>query len=298
MLRVFRSKPKYVTVRSTPQQIDDPSQPLDGELAQQSVKKEVPDNLWARCDKCSTLIYNKELEKTQHVCASCGYHFRISALERLRYISDEETFTPLPPLISMDPLGFPGYEEKLVQARAATKLDDGVIIGEARIQGYASVLGIIDFSFIGGSMGSVVGEQLTRGFEYGIAKQLPVVIFSGGGGGARMQEGIFSLMQMAKTAQAVRRFKDAGLLYISVLTHPTMGGIYASFASLGDIIVAEPQALVGFAGPRIVEETTRQKLPADFQTSEYALKNGMLDAIVARGEMKDTVGKLLSYHLR
>ena len=181
-----------------------------------------------------------------------------------------------------NPLGFPGYEEKIAQSQEALQLDDGILIGEAKIQGHSCVLGIIDFGFIGGSMGSVVGEQITRGFEYGIDKQLPVVIISGGGGGARMQEGIFSLMQMAKTAQAVGRFSKAGLFYLSVLTHPTMGGVYASFASLGDIILAE---------------TTRQPLPPDFQTAEYALKNGMIDGIVPRSELKDTIGKLLSFHL-
>lgn len=284
MLRVFRSKPKYVTVRSSIKPEIDP-------------KQKIPDNLWTRCDSCATMVYTKELSKTLHVCTNCGFHFRISATERLRYVVDENSFRPFQVLVSENPLGFPGYPEKLNESKAATNLDDAILIGEARIGGNSTVIGIIDFSFIGGSMGSVVGEQLTRGFEYGINKQLPVIIFSGGGGGARMQEGIFSLMQMAKTAQAVGKFKQTGLLYLSVLTHPTMGGIYASFASLGDVIIAEPQALIGFAGPRIVEETTRQKLPADFQRAEYALKNGMIDKIVPRAEMKDVIGKLLSFHL-
>ena len=182
------------------------------------------------------------------VFSKCGYHFRISALERLNIIADENSFKPFPPLVAVNPLDFPGYEEKITNAQQTTKLDDAILIGEARIDGHLCVLGIIDFSFIGGSMGSVVGEQLTRGFEYGIPEANPSSNFSGGGGGARMQEGIFSLMQMAKTAQAVGKFKQAGLLYISVLTHPTMGGVYASFASLGDIILAEPKALIGFAG--------------------------------------------------
>lgn len=288
MLRVFRSKPKYVTVRSTARSLDE---------EQDISKKEIPDNLWVRCEGCATVLYCKELTKSKSICNKCGYHFRISALERLNIIADENSFKPFEPLVASNPLEFPGYEEKITSSQVATKLNDAIIIGEAGINGHICVLGIIDFSFIGGSMGSVVGEQLTRGFEYGIKKQMPVVIFSGGGGGARMQEGIFSLMQMAKTAQAVGRFKRAGQVYISVLTHPTMGGVYASFASLGDIILAEPKALIGFAGPRIVEETTRQKLPADFQTSEYALNNGMLDAIVQRNEIKDTIAKLLSFHL-
>ncbi|NLM25213.1 MAG: acetyl-CoA carboxylase carboxyltransferase subunit beta [Firmicutes bacterium] len=290
MLRVFRSKPKYATVRSTI-----PASQFDDE--QTAVKKEIPDNLWIRCENCASVLYSKECSKAKGICSKCGYHFRISALERLNIIADENSFKPFPPLVAVNPLDFPGYEEKITNAQQTTKLDDAILIGEARIDGHLCVLGIIDFSFIGGSMGSVVGEQLTRGFEYGIQKQIPVVIFSGGGGGARMQEGIFSLMQMAKTAQAVGKFKQAGLLYISVLTHPTMGGVYASFASLGDIILAEPKALIGFAGPRIVEETTRQKLPEGFQTAEYALQNGMIDKIVNRNEMKETIAKLLSFHL-
>lgn len=285
MLRVFRSKPKFATVK--PKAVKS----INGE------NKDLPDNLWTRCDSCAALIYNKELSKNMYVCHNCGFHFRISALERLKFIVDENSFRSVNPLVSKNPLSFPGYPEKIAQCQADTKLDDAILLGEARINGNAAVVGIIDFSFIGGSMGSVVGEQITRGFEKGAERNLPVVIISGGGGGARMQEGIFSLMQMAKTAQAVGKFKQNGLLYISVLTHPTMGGIYASFASLGDIILAEPQALIGFAGPRIVSETTRQKLPNDFQTSEYALRNGMIDAIVTRMEMKDLLGKLLSFHL-
>lgn len=213
-------------------------------------------------------------------------------------VVDEGSFAAFPPLYSADPLGFPGYEQKITKAQELTGLDDAVLIGYAEIDGCPVVLAIIDFSFIGGSMGSVVGEQLTRGFEKALEERLPVIIFSGGGGGARMHEGIFSLMQMAKTAQAVGRHSRAGLLYISVLTHPTMGGIYASFASLGDIIMAEPGALIGFAGPRIVEETTKQKLPEGFQTSEFALEHGMIDMIVARDEMRSTLSRLLRYHVR
>lgn len=290
MLRVFRSKPKYVTVRSSAKQESETNQ-------NKEPKQKIPDNLWTRCESCTAMVYTKELSKTLHVCNNCGFHFRISSAERLRYLVDENSFRPFKALVSENPLAFPGYPEKLNDSRAATNLDDAILIGEARIDGNSAIVGIIDFAFIGGSMGSVVGEQLTRGFELGIKKQLPVIIFSGGGGGARMQEGIFSLMQMAKTSQAVGKFKQSKLLYLSVLTHPTMGGIYASFASLGDIIIAEPHALIGFAGPRIVEETTRQKLPADFQKSEYALKNGMIDKIVPRTEMKDFIGKLLSFHL-
>ena len=282
MLRVFRTKPKYVTVRPK---------------AEQPVRKEVPDNLWVQCERCQAMIYRKELDKTLHLCSKCGYHFRISVHQRVTMLVDPDTFQPLQALQAGNPLGFPGYEEKLQQARERTGLDDAIMIGTARIDGIPLVLGLIDFGFIGGSMGSVVGEQLARGFELAGSRELPIVVFSGGGGGARMHEGIFSLMQMAKTSQAVGRFRSCGQLYLSVLTHPTMGGIYASFASLGDILIAEPGALIGFAGPRIVAETTRQKLPDDFQTAEFALDHGMLDAIVERPQMRNTVAKLLSYHV-
>ncbi len=281
MLNVFRSRPKYARVQQ--------------DVGEQ--RREFPDNLWTRCDKCGQMLYNKELEKAMHVCA-CGHHFRLTAHQRLNMVVDEGSFAAFPPLYSADPLGFPGYEQKITKAQELTGLDDAVLIGYAEIDGCPVVLAIIDFSFIGGSMGSVVGEQLTRGFEKALEERLPVIIFSGGGGGARMHEGIFSLMQMAKTAQAVGRHSRAGLLYISVLTHPTMGGIYASFASLGDIIMAEPGALIGFAGPRIVEETTKQKLPEGFQTSEFALEHGMIDMIVARDEMRSTLSRLLRYHVR
>lgn len=280
MLNVFKGKPKFATVRQE----------------ENDERKDFPDNLWTRCDGCGKMIYNKELEKEALLCGSCGHHFRICANKRLLMLTDEADFEPFAPLVAANPLDFPDYEEKIKHAQERTGLDDAAIIGKAKIQGSPCVLGIIDFSFIGGSMGSVVGEQLVRGFEKAIEWQLPVVIFSGGGGGARMHEGIFSLMQMAKTAQAVGKHSRAGLLFISVLTHPTMGGIYASFASLGDIVLAEPGALIGFAGPRIVEETTRQKLPAGFQTAEYALQHGMIDAIVARDKMANYVGRLLAWH--
>lgn len=280
MLNVFKSKPKYATVK--PQEAPE--------------RKGFPDNLWARCDGCGKMIYTKELEKENFLCAGCGHHFRLCSSKRLLMLTEGQPFEAFAPLESTDPLGFPGYAEKIEQAQDQTGLVDAAVIGKTNILGSPCILGIIDFSFIGGSMGSVVGEQLVRGFEKAIEERLPVVIFSGGGGGARMHEGIFSLMQMAKTAQAVGKHSRAGLLFISVLTHPTMGGIYASFASLGDIILAEPGALIGFAGPRIVEETTRQKLPPGFQTAEYALQHGMVDDIVPRSQIVKYVGRLLEWH--
>jgi acetyl-CoA carboxylase carboxyl transferase subunit beta len=279
MLNVFKGKPKYMTVKP--------------EIGKQ---KEFPENLWTRCDGCGKVIYNKELDKSGYLCPECGYHFRVGSAQRLAMLVDKGSFVPFSPLVASNPLDFPGYEDKVIKAKEKTGLDDAALVGKATIDGRECILAILDFSFMGGSMGSVVGEQLTRAFERATAERLPVVVFSGGGGGARMQEGIFSLMQMAKTAQAVGKHSRAGLLFISVLTHPTMGGVYASFASLGDIILAEPGALIGFAGPRIVEETTRQKLPSGFQTAEYALEHGMLDAIVPRPQMAQYVSRLLAWH--
>lgn len=269
-----RGKPKYMTVR----------QPV------------APEKVWTRCEGCGRIVFKGELEKTAHLCPACGYHFRIGAAQRLALLADEGSFAPFPPLVAANPLGFPEYEQKISQAQEQTGLDDAALVGRAAIQGHDCILAVIDFSFLGGSMGSVVGEQLVRGFDAAVSQQLPVVVVSGGGGGARMQEGIFSLMQMAKTAQAVGRHSRAGLLFVSILTHPTMGGVYASFSSLGDIIIAEPGALIGFAGPRIVEEATRQKLPSGFQTAEFALKHGMIDAIVPRPELSGYVGRLLAWH--
>lgn len=212
-------------------------------------------------------------------------------------ICDPDTFQVLNDhLESTNPLDFPQYADKLESARKKTGISDAIITGVGRIEGMEAAIGISDFGFIGGSMGSVVGERIARLFEYAIDHRLPVVLFSAGGGGARMQEGIFSLMQMAKTSQAVEAHNQAGLLYISVLTDPTMGGVYASFATLGDILLAEPGALIGFAGPRIVEETIRQKLPPGFQSSEFALEHGMLDQIVERKNLRPTIGKLLRLH--
>lgn len=285
---LFRSKPKYVTVR--PKRSPQPQ-------VQPQAKREIPDGLWTRCSSCGTLLYNKELEKNLFVCEKCGFHFRISAKTRLQMICDPDTFQVLNDhLESTNPLDFPQYADKLESARKKTGISDAIITGVGRIEGMEAAIGISDFGFIGGSMGSVVGERIARLFEYAIDHRLPVVLFSAGGGGARMQEGIFSLMQMAKTSQAVEAHNQAGLLYISVLTDPTMGGVYASFATLGDILLAEPGALIGFAGPRIVEETIRQKLPPGFQSSEFALEHGMLDQIVERKNLRPTIGKLLRLH--
>ena len=278
---LFRAKPKYVTVR--PQAV--------------AVKQDVSAGLWQKCPHCDNLIYKKDLDTTFYVCDKCDFHFRIDIWERLRQVVDEGSFEEFhADITSENPLDFPGYSEKLIQAKEKTDLDEALVTGKAVIHGSPCMVAVADFDFMAGSMGSAVGERLTRTFEMAVAQNLPVLVFSAGGGGARMQEGILSLMQMAKTSQAVEHHNRAGLLYISILTNPTLGGIYASFASLGDILLAEPGALIGFAGPRIVEETTRQKLPSGFQSAEFALEHGMIDKIVHRKELRQILGRLLYMH--
>ncbi|MFH1691944.1 MAG: acetyl-CoA carboxylase, carboxyltransferase subunit beta [Candidatus Omnitrophota bacterium] len=262
-------------------------------------KKEMPHGLWTKCQQCGQALYKKALEENLKVCPKCNYHFTMTAYERLGMIVEEGTFTEFDTgLSSVDPLEFTGiksYKDKLAQDQQATGLKEAVIVGVGEIFGKKTVLAITDSRFIMGSMGSLVGEKITRGIEYSIEKKLPLVIVSGSGGGARMYEGIFSLMQMAKTSAALNKHHQAGLLYISVLTNPTMGGVMASFAGLGDIIMAEPHALIGFAGPRVIEQTTRQKLPEGFQRSEFMLEHGLLDMIVHRKQLKDMLHKMIDY---
>ncbi|MFS8581510.1 MAG: acetyl-CoA carboxylase, carboxyltransferase subunit beta [Limnochordales bacterium] len=260
--------------------------------------REVPDGIWTKCPGCQTIHYEGELAKHLYVCTQCGHHFTVGAVERLaQLLDDPEAFEEWDTnLATVNALGFPDYEAKLARAREKTGLDEAVVSGVGCMGGYPVAIGILDFNFFTGSMGSVAGEKLTRLFERAAERDVPVIVVSGGGGGARMQEGILSLMQMAKTSQAVERFGRTGRPYISVLTHPTMGGVYASYASLGDYIFAEPGALIGFAGPRIVERTIRQALPSGFQTSEFALRNGMVDRIVPRKELRDTLIRVLRLH--
>ncbi|HEY8486490.1 MAG TPA: acetyl-CoA carboxylase, carboxyltransferase subunit beta [Limnochordales bacterium] len=290
---LFRGKPRYATVRP-PSREGPAGPPAEAPPA----RREAPDGLWTKCSGCRAILYSKELARSLRVCPRCGYHFRIGAWQRLAQVLDDvESFELFDvELASANPLGFPGYEEKVARSRQATGLDEAAITGRGSIGEHPVVVGVIDFAFMGGSMGSVVGERITRAFERASELGLPVVLFSAGGGGARMHEGILSLMQMVKTSQAVARHSRRGLLYISVLTDPTMGGIYASFASLADIIIAEPGALIGFAGPRVVEETIRQKLPPGFQSAEFALEHGMIDLIVDRRQLRSTLVRLLSLH--
>ncbi len=258
-------------------------------------KVKIPEGLWVKCDNCKEIIYRKEVDKNFKVCPKCDYHFRISASERLPYLVDEGSFLEVEDGLSpRDFLGFKDYKDKLKASRKKTGLKDAIISGEARIGGKPVSLVIMDFNFMGGSMGSVVGEKIARAVERAIENKTPFVSVASSGG-ARMQEGILSLMQMAKTSAAVARLGQAGLPFISILTDPTFGGVTASFAMLGDIILAEPKSLVGFAGPRVIEQTIKQQLPPGFQRAEFLLEHGMIDMIVSRREMRATVGKMLDF---
>ncbi|MGD0843735.1 MAG: acetyl-CoA carboxylase, carboxyltransferase subunit beta [Geobacteraceae bacterium] len=267
-------------------------------LAQSDEKKvRVPEGLWTKCQNCRETLYSKDLEKNHNVCPKCNHHFRISAGKRVELLLDEGSFVEYDAdLVSIDFLEFKdskSYQERIDAAVAKGGSKDAVICGEGKIEGTAVQVAIFDFSFMGGSMGSVVGEKITRAIERGIEKRMPVIIVSSSGG-ARMQESILSLMQMAKTSAALAKLREEGLPYISVLTDPTTGGVTASFAMLGDINMAEPNALIGFAGPRVIEQTIRQKLPEGFQRAEYLLEHGMVDIIVERKEMRQKLSKILS----
>jgi acetyl-CoA carboxylase carboxyl transferase subunit beta len=258
-------------------------------------KVKIPEGLWVKCDNCKEIIYRKEVEKNFKVCPKCDYHFRISASERLPYLVDEGSFIEVEDGLSPnDFLNFKDYKDKLKNSRKKTGLKDAVISGEAKIGGKPVSIVVMDFDFMGGSMGSVVGEKIARAMERALEKRTPFVSVASSGG-ARMQEGILSLMQMAKTSAAAARLGEAGLPFISVLTDPTFGGVTASFAMLGDIIIAEPKSLIGFAGPRVIEQTIKQQLPAGFQRAEFLQEHGMIDAIVPRREMRVALGKILDF---
>ena len=251
---------------------------------------------WVKCDACKEIIYKDELHANLSVCPNCGKHFRLSARRRIKQIADEGTFKEIgKDILTKDPLEFKGYMKKVEGLREKTKIDEAVKCGICEIEGEKAVLGVMDGNFLMGSMGEAVGERITLAIETAIKKKLPLVMFCVSGG-ARMQEGIISLMQMAKTSSAIAKLNKAGLLYISVLTDPTTGGVTASFASLGDIILAEPKALIGFAGPRVIEQTIKQKLPEGFQRSEFLLEHGFIDKIVERKYMKETIAELIRLH--
>ena len=261
-------------------------------------KIKIPEGMWIKCDACLEIIYKPEVERSLNVCPKCTYHFRIPASERLRSVVDEGTFAEIAEdMESVDPLGFTDtkkYVDRLKDARKKTGRKEAAIVGKGSINGIDIILGILDFEFQGGSMGSVVGEKISMAAETALEERLPLIIFSASGG-ARMQEGTLSLMQMAKTSASLGRLSDARLPYISVLTDPTTGGVAASFAMLGDVIISEPGALVGFAGPRVIEQTINQKLPEGFQRAEFLLEHGMIDMIVERSRMKATLTQILKY---
>lgn len=256
----------------------------------------VPANIVFKCPRCLNMVMTDELEKNLRVCPECGYHARMAAPDRIRIIADKESFREFDAeMKSVNPIDFPDYDAKQRKLRESTGLKDAVVTGECTIRGEKCVIGVMDSRYMMASMGSVVGEKITRAFEYATENRLPVIMFTASGG-ARMQEGIVSLMQMAKTSGAVARHSDAGLLYITVLTDPTTGGVTASFASLGDIIIAEPKVLVGFAGRRVIEGTIKQRLPDDFQSAEFMLEHGFADMIVERKSMRRTIAHILKLH--
>ncbi len=262
----------------------------------ESKKVQMPEGLWTKCKNCDEIIYSKEIERNLNVCPKCDYHFRISARERIKLVIDDGTFQETDAeLTSTDFLKFKDSKKYSDRIKAALKKSgggDAIITGTGQINGMPVAIAVFDFGFMGGSMGSVVGEKITRSIELGLEQNMPVLVFSSSGG-ARMQESILSLMQMAKSSAALAKLKKAGIPFISVLTDPTTGGVTASFAMLGDLNIAEPRALIGFAGPRVIEQTIRQQLPEGFQRSEYLLEHGMVDMIVKRQELKQRLSQVL-----
>lgn len=274
----FTKKKKYATVPSA------------------KARQDVPEGIVRKCPKCKKIMYVKELQKHLFVCQSCGYHYPIGAYDRAMMLFDQDSYVEFDKdMVSLNPLQFPNYMNKLESDRKKTKLNEAVWTGKGRIEGFECAVAIMDKGFRMGSMGSVVGEKITRMIEYADNNALPVVIFSASGG-ARMQEGVLSLMQMAKTSAALKAFSENAGLYISIMTHPTTGGVSASFASLGDYNFAEPGALIGFAGRRIIEQTIGEKLPDDFQTAEFLLKHGQLDQVIPRSELRNVLRQVLSIH--
>ncbi len=261
-------------------------------------KKDMPGGLWLKCESCSAMLYRKELEEKGRVCPTCEFHFTLPGRERVAMTIDEGTWQErFAEVTSLDRLGFKDsspYLDKVEKARARTKQNEALICGTGKIEGREIVLAVLDFSFLGGSMGEVVGEKIALAAELAIQQHVPLVIFTGSGG-ARMHEGVLSLMQMAKTCAALAELNDAGGFSICVMTHPTTGGVTASFASVCDITLAEPGALIGFAGPRVIATTLKQELPAGFQRAEFLLEKGQIDRIVKRGEMKQVLARLLDY---
>jgi len=263
-------------------------------ISRREKKKDLPEGVWRLCEACEEYVTNEEIRRNQYICPRCGYYYVFPVEERIKHTVDAGTFQEFDStLASKNPLDFDGYDKKLRQAIAKTGRHEAAVTGRAEIEGFPVILGVLDFSFMGGSMGSVVGEKITLAAERALNDEIPLVIISTGGGGARMQEGMLSLMQMAKTSAAIANLKSHGVPYISLIAHPTMGGVAASFAALGDIILAEPKALIGFAGPRVIEQTIGQQLPKGFQRSEFLLQHGMIDVIIERPQIRNVLKPLL-----
>nr|WP_240033900.1 acetyl-CoA carboxylase, carboxyltransferase subunit beta [Planococcus salinus] len=260
--------------------------------------KEVPEGLMTKCPSCKHISLTKDLNKNLKVCPKCDHHYKLTAYERVDFLLDAESFVSMDNhLKTENPLGFPGYTEKVQSDCEKTGLNEAVLTGTGTLVGQEVAVAIMDSHFRMGSMGSVVGEKITRAIEAATERKIPFIIFTASGG-ARMQEGVLSLMQMAKTSVALKRHSNEGLLFVSVLTHPTTGGVSASFASVGDINIAEPKALIGFAGRRVIEQTVREKLPEDFQTAEFLLAHGQLDAVVHRASMRETLSTIVRLHTK
>lgn len=267
-------------------------------LRSQQKREDIPEGLWSKCTECGAMVHAIELKQNLQVCPPCGHHFLMDSMDRIYLLADPSTFQETDgDLISANPLGFSGYEEKIDGLRKRTGMNDAVVTGRLSVHGKPAMIAVMDFKFFAGSMGSVVGEKITRAIETAIAEKRGMIIVSASSG-ARMQEGMLSLMQMAKTCGALAHLGEAGLPYISVLTHPTTGGVTASFATIGDINIAEPKCMIGFAGPRVVKETTHQNLPPGFQTAEFMLEHGLIDAIVPRHQMRERLGKLLNFMMK
>ncbi|GGD16832.1 acetyl-CoA carboxylase, carboxyltransferase subunit beta [Pontibacillus salipaludis] len=265
-------------------------------IPREEAKQEIPEGLMQKCPNCHKIFYRKELKKNLNVCPNCSFHHQMTARERIDSLFDEHTFEEWDQnIITENPLGFPDYLEKVEKDREKTGLNEAVVTGKGKMQGFETAFAVMDSRFRMGSMGSVVGEKIARAIEKAKEQKIPFIIFTASGG-ARMQEGVLSLMQMTKTSIAIKRFSEAGGLMISVMTHPTTGGVSASFASIGDYNFAEPGALIGFAGRRIIEQTIREELPEDFQTAEFLLKHGHLDQVIERQDMKEVLTTLLDIH--
>ncbi len=262
-------------------------------------KRNIPDGLWKRCEGCKSVVYKKKVEEKHNVCPECNYHFRISTSERIEIILDKDSFEEYwKNMLPADPLNFKdriSYKDRIANEQKKTGLNDAATVGKGTIEGKSVIFAVTDPGFIMGSMGSVVGEKITRSAEKALELRLPLIIITGSGGGARMHEGVISLMQMAKTSAAIARLNETGIPYISVLTDPTLGGVMASFASQADIIMAEPGARVGFAGPRVIMETIKKTLPKGFQTTESMLEHGFIDMIIERSKLRHEISKVLDY---